>query len=209
MEPGAIRAGYAPLAAAYAAELGDELAGKPLDRAFLDAYGERVRGRGEVLEVGCGPGQVAAYLGDRGVTVRGLDLSPEMIGEATRRYPAIRFEVGDFGALPDPDGSLAGVVAFYAIVHLPTAALAAAFRELARALAPGGLLAVAFHAGTAINHIEELWGCATALDFHFHPPDEVVAALAEAGLALEARLDRAPYPGVEHPSQRTYLLARR
>jgi len=33
-----------------------------------------------------------------------------------------------------------------------------------------------------------------------------VAALGRAGLALTARLDRAPIPGVEHPSERSYLL---
>ena len=43
----------------------------------------------------------------------------------------------------------------------------------------------------------------------FHDPDAVVAALVAAGFTLEARLDREPYPGVEHPSRRTYLLARK
>ena len=38
--------------------------------------------------------------------------------------------------------------------------------------------------------------------------DAVVAALVTAGFTLEARLDRAPYPDAEHPSARTYLLAR-
>ena len=47
------------------------------------------------------------------------------------------------------------------------------------------------------------------LDFMFHPPDAVIAALVEAGFAIEARLDREPYRGAEHPSRRTYLLAAR
>ncbi|MDQ3368743.1 MAG: hypothetical protein M3680_25215 [Myxococcota bacterium] len=73
-------------------------------------------------------------------------------------------------------------------------------------LAPGGLLALAFHVGTDTVHVDELFGCATSLDFMRHRPEAVIA---DAGFTLEARLAREPYPGVEHPSQRTYLLARR
>jgi len=42
----------------------------------------------------------------------------------------------------------------------------------------------------------------------FHRPERVVEALIAAGFTLEARLDRAPYPDREHPTQRCYLLAR-
>ena len=210
----ALRSGYATVARAYREHLLDELAGKPLDRAFLDAFAERVRAvagpgpRGPILDVGCGPGHVARYLADRGADVEGLDLSPEMIAEATASHPGLRFRVGDMFALPCADGAASGVVAFYAIVHLPSSELVAPLRELRRVLAPGGLVALAFHAGTAAVHVDELFGAATSLDFFFHEPGAVIAALAEAGFTLEARLDRAPYPGAEHPSQRCYLLAR-
>jgi SAM-dependent methyltransferase len=201
-----IRTGYAPVARAYREQLGDELAGKPLDRAFLDAFAERCAG-GRIADVGCGPGHVARYLADRGARVEGLDLSPQMIEEACASHPAIPFHVGDMFALPFE--GVRGLVAFYAIVHLPTEELVTPFREFHRALAPGGLAAIAFHAGGAIVHVDELFGVATSLDFMFHPPDAVIAALATAGFTLEARLDRAPYPEVEHQSQRTYLLARK
>jgi hypothetical protein len=82
------------------------------------------------------------------------------------------------------------------------------FREMRRALRPGGLAAVAFHAGTESIHVDELFGCATSLEFWLHSPEAVVAALVDAGFTLEARLDREPYLNAEHPSRRTYLLAR-
>jgi SAM-dependent methyltransferase len=205
----ATRSGYATVARAYAEHLLDELAGKPLDRAFLDAFAEATRGAGLVVEIGCGPGQIAAYLAARGVSIEGIDLSPEMIEQATRHHPALAFRVADMFALPYADGALAGAVAFYAIVHLQTAELGPPLRELHRVVRPSGLLALAFHVGDEHTHVAEMWGCATSLDFWFHRPDAVIAALASAGFAIEARLDRAPYPGAEHPSQRCYLLARR
>lgn len=203
-----LRSGYAPIARGYGDALADELAGKPLDRAFLDAFAERCTG-GAIVELGCGPGQVAAYLASRGARVAGLDLSPAMIEEARARHPAIEFVVGDMFALPYPTKSLRGLVAFYAIVHLRTAELDAPFREMHRVLADDGLAAIAFHAGTDEVHVDEMFGARTSLDFMFHPPDAVAAAIERAGFTVEARLDRAPYPSAEHPSRRTYLLARR
>lgn len=203
----ALRAGYATVAHAYAEHLVGELAGKPLDRAFLGAFVERARGA--ILDLGCGPGHVAAFLAGRGATVEGVDLSPEMIAEARARFPAIAFTVGDMFALPHADGAVTGIVAFYAIVHVPTEELAGAVAEMRRVLAPGGALALAFHAGTERPHVDELFGEKTSLDFVFHEPAAVIAALAAAGFSIEARLDRAPYPDAEYPSQRCYLLARR
>lgn len=202
-----LRRGYAPVARAYREHLADELAGKPLDRAFLDAFAEGAKG--VVADIGCGPGHVARYLASRGATVEGLDLSPEMIAEATATNPGIAFRVGDMFALPYADGALAGIVAFYAIVHLRSDELVAPFRELHRVLEPGGTLALSFHVGTEEVHVDELFGCATSLDFVFHRPEAVIAALVEAGFTNEVRLDRQPYPDIEFPSQRTYLLARR
>ena len=204
----ALRRGYASVARAYREQLSGELAGKPLDRAFLDAFAERCAG-GTIVDLGCGPGHVAAYLAARGARVEGLDLSPAMIDEARASHPGIEFRVGDMFALPYADRSMAGAVAFYAIVHLRSSELVAPMRELHRVLAVGGLVALAFHAGTETVHVDELFGCPTSLDFMFHVPESVIASLVEAGFTIEARLDREPYAGAEHPTRRTYLLARK
>ncbi len=202
-----VRRGYAPVARAYREQLGDELAGKPLDRAFLDAFVERVPGT--IADLGCGPGHISSYLAARGASTVGIDLSPAMIAEAAASQPTLAFRVGDMCALPDAPGAYAGIVAFYAIVHLRTAELVEPFREWHRVLVPGGLLAIAFHVGAETVHVDELFGHATSLDFVFHDPDAVSAALVEAGFAIEARLDREPYPAAEHASRRCYLLAHR
>jgi SAM-dependent methyltransferase len=204
----AVRRGYATVARAYRENLNDELAAKPLDRAFLDAFAERCTS-GLVADIGCGPGHVSRYLAARGATVEGIDLSPAMIDEARASHAGIAFRVGDMFGLPYATASVAGIVAFYAIVHLRSDELVSPFREFHRVLAPGGLVAVAFHVGTDCVHVDELFGCATSLDFMFHRPEAVTAALVETGFTIEARLDREPYPGAEHPSQRTYLLARK
>jgi ubiquinone/menaquinone biosynthesis C-methylase UbiE len=62
-----------------------------------------------------------------------------MVAEARRLNPGLDFREGDLLALDLEAGSLAGIVAFYALVNLPRPALTTAFREMWRALEPGGL----------------------------------------------------------------------
>lgn len=207
----AVRRSYDRIAAAYAAELFGELAGKPLDRAVLDAFAEQVlaAGLGPVADVGCGPGQIAHYLADRGVPVVGVDLSPGMVATARRLNPGIPFGRGDLLALDAADGAWGGVVAFYAIVHLTPDEVSRALAEFRRALRPGGLLLLAFHVGEEVVHRDELWGEPVDLDFRFFATAEIERRLTDTGFVVEARIERRPYPGAEHPSRRAYLLARK
>jgi SAM-dependent methyltransferase len=202
------RESYDELAATYTERIFTELAGKPLDRHLLNRLAEDVRGRGLVADLGCGPGHVARYLHDQGVRMLGIDLSPRMIDSARQRSPDIEFRVGDMRTLDLPDGALAGIVAFYSLIHIGEPEMGATLRELRRVLAPGGLLLVAFHIGEETVHRDELWGHPVSLDFRFLMPSPIVARLIEAGFVVLERVEREPYPEVEHPSRRCYLLAR-
>jgi SAM-dependent methyltransferase len=204
-----VRATYDTVASDYAAHLLGELAHKPLDRALLDCFAEQTRGKGRVIDVGCGPGQIARYLHDHGVAADGLDLSPQMVALAAASHPGVEFAVGDLFELPVESGSCAGVAAFYAIVNIPPPSLPAICSELHRVLAPGGRLLISFHLGSEQVHLDDWWGHQVSIDFWFFGRGVVEERLREAGFAIEMSLERAPYPDVEYPSQRGYLLARR
>lgn len=205
-----IRDGYDRLADEYARRIFNELRAKPLDRELLDRFAADVAGRGEACDMGCGPGQVARYLRDAGAAVFGLDLSPRMVAEARRLNPDIAFREGDMLALDLPDGALAGIAAFYAIVNLPPASLPAVFREMARVLRPAGLLLLAFHAGHDTVHERELWGRPIEMTFFFFEPAAIRREVECAGLIVEDVVERGPYaPDVEYQSRRAYLFARK
>ena len=212
-----IRATYDTIAARYLVEIADELRHKPLDRALLDGFAALI-GDGEpgvVADVGCGPGHITGYLAARGLTMRGVDLSAAMVDLARRGHPTIDFAVGSMTALDAPDGAWAGAVVLYAIIHLPAALRAEAYRELARVIRPGGWLLCSFHVSSAEHasgqrhHLDTWWDHAVDIDAHFLDPVEVTAALAAVGFAVQARLDREPIVGHEYPSRRAYLIARR
>jgi len=203
-----IRESYDSAAAAYAEHLLDELARKPLDRHLLNRFAEETRGRGLVADLGCGPGHVARYLSEHGVTIFGVDFSSKMVAVAQSLHPDLDFRVEDMRRLSASDASLAGVVLFYSIVHFDLTDLPAVFREARRVLAPSGLALVSFHCVEEIVHRDELFGAAVSLDFRCHTSDNVVDALRSADLAVIEQVHREPYDGAEYPSRRCYLVAR-
>jgi len=206
----AVRESYDRVAEEYARRLFDELRHKPLDRELLRRFAQRVKDRGEVCDMGCGPGQVARYLKDAGVQkVFGVDLSPRMLEQARKLNPDIGFREGNMLALDIPDRSLAGIAAFYAIVNFPPEPLPTVFSEMQRVLASGGLLLLAFHVGDEVVEENDLWGIPISMKFRFLQPATIRRQLETAGLVVEEVIEREPYPDVEYPSRRAYIFARR
>jgi SAM-dependent methyltransferase len=205
-----IRESYDRLAEEYARHIARELQHKPFDRDLLNRFARQMKDQGEVCDIGCGPGHVTRFLWDAGARVFGLDLSDGMLEQARKLSPGISFHRGNMLALDLPDGTLAGISAFYAIVNIPKASLPLVFSEMFRVLRPSGLLLLAFHIGDEVLREEELWGQQISLDFLLFPVAEIREHLEAAGFAIEDVVEREPYaPEVEYQSRRAYIFARR
>ena len=93
---------YDRVAVEYAEGYKDEMDNKPFDRSCLDRPTREVGDLGRICDLGCGPGQIASYLHRQGVKTLGVDLSANMVAEAQRLNPEIRFYQGNMLSLPDP-----------------------------------------------------------------------------------------------------------
>jgi SAM-dependent methyltransferase len=198
--------GYDHVAQSYAESLFHELNYKPFDRHLLALFAEIVKGRGLVCDIGCGPGQIARYLHDQGADAMGVDLSSKMVEQARQLNPAQRFEQADMRALPFKEGELAGITAFYSVIHIPRTDVTDVLKEFRRVLQPDGSLLLTFHMGDEVRHVDEFFDKPVSLDFTFFQLLEVRGYLEAAGFALKMITERAPYEQ-EHQSQRGYLLA--
>ncbi|WP_246465049.1 class I SAM-dependent methyltransferase [Ruania alkalisoli] len=81
-----------------------------------------------------------------GVQVEGVDPTPEFLASAVERYPGPVFRLGRAEDLGVPGGSLAGVLAWYSIIHTEPVRIGPVFTSLARTLRPGGELLLGFFA---------------------------------------------------------------
>jgi SAM-dependent methyltransferase len=191
----------------YAATFAAELDGKPFDRGLLDRYAAALAGHGEVWDLGSGAaGHLTRYLADRGVTASGADISPGSVAVARQCQPGLTFRVADMCELPAGTASLAGIVAFYSMIHLPRVRIPVALAEFRRVLAPGGALLAAMHGGTGETGSDAAFGLPVQVRATLVVLDEISAMAESAGLTVRERHERAPYPG-EYPSPRLYLWA--
>jgi ubiquinone/menaquinone biosynthesis C-methylase UbiE len=205
-----VKSGYDLVADEYARRLYDELRHKPLDCQLLDRFAESVRNTGITCDLGCGPGQIARYLHERGVHVCGVDLSAGMVKRARQLNPGIEFHQGDMRSLSVQDNTWTGIAAFYAIVNLPPADLVRALREMLRVLEPGGRLLLSFHIGEDTSQVEDLWDSGAALEFHFFRVATVADHVRSVGFEIDEIIERAPYaPEVEYQSRRAYIFAQK
>jgi len=193
------RTSYDTVADSYADYVRESLSEEPYLRAALALFAElvHVAGGGPVADVGCGPGQVAAYLHDLGLDIVGIDLSPAMVDVARREHPGLRFKVGSMTDLDLADASVAGLLAFWSLVHVPDHALPGVFGHFRRALRPGGPLLLGFHVGdTSRLKTEGYGGHPMKVYVHRRQPAQVAALLREAGFTVEAHTLLSPEESV-------------
>ena len=130
-----------------------------------------------LLDVGGGSGRAAAALTGPEITV--VDASTGMLGRA-RGVRGLSAVAGDAGRLPFRDGAMDAVTVVDAFHHLPDQA--AAIREAARVLAPGGALVIrefdpSHPLGRALVAAEN----AVRMASRFRTPRDLAAALDDAG----------------------------
>ncbi|MDT5060850.1 MAG: hypothetical protein QOH63_1309 [Acidobacteriota bacterium] len=165
---------------------------------------------GRVVDVGCGPGVMVEAVLERGGTFEGLDLSPEMVQEATEKFgqlEGVSFKTGDIEALDLPDDYADQLICMAVIEYLKTPDRA--LEEMARVLRPGGqaiitvpkrlhLDRMTISLSAPVRRIARMLGAASAdqLPRLCLQPDELDEAAERAGLIPDggAQYHFTPFP---------------
>jgi trans-aconitate methyltransferase len=173
-----VRDAYSRWSQPYIETLGTVDSVDPADLAFIDRHLGGVDGR--VLDLGCGPGHLTAFLHARGRDVTGLDLVPEFVAHARTTHPDVAFEAG---SLLEVEHEASGVLAWFSLIHLDD--LDTALAKVRGMLVPGGVVVAGFFTGPV--HETFAHRVVTA---HRYPVDELVDRFTTAGLAVVAREER-------------------
>ncbi len=126
-------------------------------RARMKRVVSAIAGKRRVLVLGIGTGRELPALLDAGHDVEGLDFSPEMIALCNKRSRTVPIVRADFWSpLPFPDARFDAALALHGtLAHPPRedarAALGTFAKEMARILAPGGILVAEVPAAEALD----------------------------------------------------------
>ena len=117
------------------------------------AAGENVHGEADfvmrfapatVLDAGCGTGRIARELARRGVDVVGVDLDEQMLSTARRKAPDLAWHCADLASIDLSRTFDVILLAGNVMIFLTPGTESAVVANLARHLAPGGLLIAGF-----------------------------------------------------------------
>ena len=142
---------------------------------------------GLILDAGCGPGQWTNFLQEHGAEVVGVDLATAFVERARQRFPRVPFTEGNLEDLQLPDGSVAGILSWYSIIHADPADVGKILREFARCLKPGGYLVTGFFAGPRLEAFDH-----QVVAAYRWPVHELSGELEDAGFSVsevQARTD--------------------
>jgi SAM-dependent methyltransferase len=179
-----VRLAYASVADRYIELFGTIRDVDPDDLALI---GRHLGGRpGPVLDLGCGPGHLTDHLRGLGVDATGVDLVPEFIDHARATHPDGRYEVGSLEKLAAADHSVAGILAWYSLIHLPPDDLPGVLAEFRRAIAPAGAVVLGFFEGAEVASFDH-----KVMTAYRYPVDGVSELLARASFTEVERLPRA------------------
>jgi SAM-dependent methyltransferase len=163
---------------------------RPLAHQFADAAGIR---RGETaLDVGCGPGALAAVLTDRlgPDAVTACDPAPGFVDECRTRHPGITVEQARAESLPFDTGSFDHALA-QLVLHFVSEPDRAA-REMMRVVRPGGCVsACVWDFDDGMEMLRAFWDAALEIDpgapdeartLHFGRAGEIATLFASVGM---------------------------
>lgn len=194
----------------YADKFKNELEWKHFDQIILKAFAIKNKSRGQLIDLGCGPGQTTKFLFDNGVTdILGIDLSPEMVKVASRLYQNIKFETADMLNLNYTEKSFGSAIAFYSIIHFNYEQIKTAFQEVKKILIDRGEFLFSFHIGDYVVHMDNFFDEKVNIDFYALETEKIKYLLQETGFEIIDLIEREPYKDKEFASKRAYIWTKK
>lgn len=183
-----------------------------VDLSKLAAFVELTRATGHggiVADLGCGPGRAAAFLSRQGLEVVGVDVSSELLLLGREAHPSVPFVQGRIDELPFTDRSLAGAACWYSIIYTPAPLLPAIVAELARVVAPGAPILIAFQAGAGEAVVRtDAQGTGITMTSYRHDVEDVCAGLEAGDFGVHSATVR-PATLPHESTDQAFVIARR
>ncbi|SMO82172.1 Methyltransferase domain-containing protein [Thalassovita litoralis] len=143
---------------------------------FLQSFMDAVPAGGQVLDLGCGPGNFARHMVRAGLHVTAVDASAEMVARAGQ-IDGVTARQATFDDLTDT-AIYHGVWANFSLLHAPRAAMPRHLAAIHHALKPKGRFHLALKTGMGEKRDR------LGRFYTYYTPEEVSSLLAAAGFTV-------------------------
>ena len=128
-----------------------------------------------VLEIGCGPGNIAKYLLSKrpDLSIFGIDIAPKMIELASKNNPTARFEVMDSRKIGELNTLYDAIVCGFCLPYLSPKDCEKLIFDSANLLTKNGLIYLSFVEGDPINSGFQVGNSGDRTYFYFHALDHI------------------------------------
>jgi SAM-dependent methyltransferase len=177
-----VERGYDRIGAEY--ERWSAKANDPARERYLGVLFDGLPEGAELLDLGCGSGELLTRRLSERFRVTGVELSSRMVELARRNVPGATFVRADMASVEFPPERFDGVCAFYSLTHLPPGELPALLRKVATWLKPGGLFVASMSSGEDPGSVEDDWVGGAPMYFAGHAAEKNEELVEDAGLRV-------------------------
>jgi len=162
---------------AKAADYAEMIDSDNKENPYLERFIAKVRTRGRVLDLGCGPGLAANRMATEGLQVDAMDGSAEMVVMAAQHDGVTAWQA-TFDQITGTN-IYDGIWANFCLLHASKEAMPGHLAALVTALKPGG----AFHIGMKLGSGSQRDAIGRFYSYYSEP--ELIALLGAAGLTVD------------------------
>lgn len=137
----------------------------------------------EILEIGCGPGNITKYILNKipDADIFGIDYSEKMIQLAKKNVPTARFEVMDCRELGKIDEKFDAVISGFCLPYLDENESSLFFDNVRKLLNNDGIFYFSFVEGDPENSGYQTSSSGQCIFFNFHLLDDIKQKLEKTG----------------------------
>ncbi|EHL09263.1 methyltransferase domain protein [Desulfitobacterium hafniense DP7] len=154
----------------------------------IQSFGRILAAGAKVLDLGCGPGNVAKQLVelDKEFEVLGIDLSSEMIRHAKVNVisPCVEFRVGDIRNMDLEENAFDAVIASFCLPHLTDEEAGMFIQDISKVLREGGLLYLSCMEGCKSGFETTSFSSNDFIFFNYYSEEFISNVLCTNGLKI-------------------------
>jgi cyclopropane fatty-acyl-phospholipid synthase-like methyltransferase len=156
-------------------------------KRFVEEFSDRLKTGAKILDLGCGPGNVAKLLMDqhREYQIWGVDLSMEMIKLAQRNVPSGHFILQDIRFL-EPARTFDAIIASFCLIHLDDDETNRLVKKTFTWLNENGCIYISFMTGGKPGFEKPNFSDGE-IYFNYYFPERMSQMLEEAGYQIVSR----------------------